>query len=140
MKQLIKFFKYYLPLIIWAGIIFWFSSLPTVETTDVFWQDFLLKKSAHFIEYLVFALLLFRSLKNTSGLSKTKLLWITLLLSLIYAVSDELHQSFVPGREPRIRDVVIDTLGAASVLFVITKLTNRLPRKIVYLAGRIELI
>lgn len=135
-----KFIKYWMPFIIWALIIFWFSSLPTVETTDIFWQDFLLKKSAHFIEYLMFALLLFRALKNNSGFSTDKSLKLTFFLSLIYALSDELHQSFVPGREPRIRDVAIDTLGAASVLFVIANLTERLPKKIVYLANIIELI
>ena len=74
--------------------------------------DFLLKKSAHFIEYFILACLLFRSLKLSFNFSLSKTLILGLLLAVLYAASDEYHQSFVAGREPALRDVLIDSVGA----------------------------
>lgn len=136
---MIKLYKYWLPFLCWALLIYWFSSLPTVTTTQVFWQDFIFKKSAHFFEFMMFSLLLFRALKN-SGVEIKKAFVLTFFISLLYAVSDEFHQSFVPGREPRVRDVIIDALGAVSILFVLTKFSDKMPQIVTNLAKKIEVI
>lgn len=82
------------------------------------WQDFLVKKTAHFIEYYLLAVLIYRSLASTTTYTKRRLLMTALFLSLAYAISDEIHQSFIPGREPRIRDVIIDSSGILVALSV----------------------
>lgn len=52
-------------------------------------------------------------------MSQKKSFILAFLISLVYAVSDEYHQSLVPGREPRIRDVVIDSIGALFAVYVV---------------------
>lgn len=111
--------KAWLPSLVWLVVIFLFSNHPTISTSVVNWQDFLLKKTAHFVEYFILSLLLFRSLNQTTRLSKFKVVTVSFFFSVIYALSDEYHQSFVPGRGPHIRDVFIDTLGAATAQILI---------------------
>jgi VanZ family protein len=106
------------------GVIFWFSSQPVIQTTDFFLADFVMKKTAHFVEYAILSVLVYRALIR-SGIGSKKAIIISAVFSVIYAVSDEWHQSFVPGREPRLRDVVIDSFGAIFGLFL-TKVSFRI--------------
>lgn len=101
----------WIPPIIWAGVIFSFSSLSITPTSEIFWKDFIIKKTAHIVEYAIFALLVYRALVG-SGVAKTKSLVLSILLSTLYGVTDEIHQGFTPGREPKVRDVMIDSLGS----------------------------
>lgn len=117
-----RFLKYWLPTLLWAFLIFNMSGRSSIHTTDVYWQDFVFKKTAHFIEYFIFAVLIYRSLKNTTGFSKEKILILSFVITVFYAASDEFHQSFIPGREPRIRDVVIDAIGATTGLIALQKI------------------
>ena len=102
----------WLPALAWAGVIFLFSSRPAVTASTIDWQDFFIKKSAHFIEYLILALLVYRAIRLTSGLLPSRTFFLTLFVCMLYAVSDEWHQSFIPGRGPHVRDILIDTFGA----------------------------
>lgn len=72
----------------------------------------LLRKSAHFFAYAVLALLLAYALK-TSGLDMRRAMLFAFFGSVLYAVSDEIHQLYIPGRSGEVRDVLIDTAGAA---------------------------
>lgn len=92
------------PPIAWAGVIFTFSSIPTLPKVEIIWWDFILKKSAHVIEYAILYFLLFRAFGY-----KHKLL--VLFICIFYALSDEFHQSFVPGRTSKLSDVGFDTVG-----------------------------
>ena len=112
---------YWLPTVGWAGIIFWFSSRATITTTQVYWQDFTVKKTAHVFVYAVLAVLVYRSLKHTIKLPRTYLLIAALLITVLYALTDEFHQSFTPGREPHLRDIVIDAVGAAVSLWMVDR-------------------
>jgi len=103
--------KYWFPPIIWAGLIFTFSSLPTVQTTKFYMGDFLIKKTAHIIEYGILAILVFRALVN-SNVDKKKSFFFAIIIASIYGITDEFHQSFTPGRGPAVRDVAIDMIGA----------------------------
>jgi len=109
--------KYWLPFFLWAIVIYSFSANPTVKTTEIHWEDFILKKTAHLVEYFVFSLLFYRVLIN-SNVKPKNAFWCTVILAFIYGYSDEFHQSFTPGREPKIRDVLIDTFG--SLLFILS--------------------
>ncbi|MEK7091259.1 MAG: VanZ family protein [Patescibacteria group bacterium] len=103
--------KYWLPTLIWAILIFSFSSQPTLSTSQVYWQDFVIKKSAHLFVYAVLSILIYRSLKLTTHYSRPYLLLFTLTITILYAVTDEFHQTFTLGRGPTLRDVFIDIFG-----------------------------
>lgn len=134
-----KKFKFWLPPIIWASLIFLFSSLPTIQTSEIYWQDFILKKTAHIVEYGIFAALLYRATKN-SGVSKSRAAIYSILIAALYGVTDEIHQSFTPGREPRLRDVLIDTAGAGLFIYFLWRLLPQAPEKLKIWAKRWEIL
>ncbi len=118
-----KLLSLWLPPIIWMGLIFLLSSRPTIKTTQIYWQDFLVKKTAHFVEYAILSFLHIRAFLGSSLLQKKSFI-LAFLLSLIYAASDEYHQSFVPGKETRVRDDVIDSIGALFAIYVVAVKPN----------------
>jgi len=93
----------WIPVVLWAGVIFAFSSIPSLSTGLGTW-DLVLRKLAHATEFGLLAVLLYRALLQAP---------VALLVASAYAVTDELHQSFVRGREAAPRDWAIDTAGAA---------------------------
>jgi VanZ family protein len=84
-------------------VIFAFSSVPDLGTGLGGW-DLLLRKLAHTAEYALLGLLLARA-AGSGG--------VAFALGVLYAASDELHQSFVPGRAGSPLDVLIDAVGVA---------------------------
>ena len=79
--------------------------------------SFFVSKTAHYTEYAILAFFLFYAFAfiKKYGLRYS----IIVLISCLYAISDEFHQKFSSGRTPRIQDVMIDTLGAiTAVLFI----------------------
>lgn len=104
-----KFLKYYLPVFIWLGMIFYFSSIVDLRyrTRDIFSEIFL-RKSAHFLEYFFLAFLFWRIFfQELFFVEKKAFFWSFLFLSLI-AFSDEWRQSFVIGRSGKVIDSVYD--------------------------------
>ncbi len=101
---------YYLPLLGWLGVIYYLSSLPGLAVSTG-WTDFMLRKGAHFVEYLVLCLLIYRLLARHALFSRYRL-WVALFLTAIYAASDEYHQSLVPTRSGNLTDWWLDTTGA----------------------------
>jgi VanZ family protein len=91
----------WLPVVLWAAVIFALSSIPSLGTGLGTW-DLVLRKAAHMTEYAVLAFLLIRALGREAS---------AVALGVLYAVSDELHQSFVRGRHASPVDVAIDTVG-----------------------------
>lgn len=113
-----KLLNAYLPPILWAGFIFFLSSQTVLPGLEVNTWDFVFKKSAHMFVYAVLYLLLHRALLLTtykSKLSKAqslRLLTLPLIITLAYAISDEIHQAYVPGRYGTLRDIGFDLLGS----------------------------
>ncbi len=93
--------RLWLPVLAWAALIFAFSSVPSLGTGLGGW-DLVLRKLAHVAEYAVLGALLARA----AGAA-----WVALALGVLYAASDEVHQSFVAGRAGRPLDVAIDAVG-----------------------------
>jgi VanZ family protein len=110
----------WIPVLIWMSVIFFFSSQPALKTVQIDWQDFIIRKTAHFIEYFILFTLNYRAFLRSSSLSKQQAILLSLCLGVLYAATDEYHQTFVSGREGRLRDVFIDTLGlsASAVVFL----------------------
>jgi|HigsolmetaAR202D_1030399.scaffolds.fasta_scaffold06631_7 VanZ family protein len=112
----------WLAVILWMGVIFAFSAQPTLPRASNDWLDFLVKKGAHFSVFAFLSVLIWQALYwRERGWSWA---WV---ITLLYAISDEWHQSFVPGRNPALRDVVIDACGAATALLIFYWLRKRSP-------------
>jgi VanZ family protein len=112
----------WLPVVLWAGLIFGLSSVPDLGTGLGTW-DLFLRKIAHFCEYAILGALLLRALGRGEIVLGTGFILSPRLLSIAagvaYAATDELHQHFVPGRHAAVRDVAIDAAGVlAGVLLV----------------------
>ena len=71
----------------------------------------IVRKNAHFFAYLVLGILVINALRR-SGVVGIRSMILALLICILYAISDEVHQLFVPGRGAQIRDVIIDSAGA----------------------------
>jgi VanZ family protein len=91
------------PVVLWAAVIFAFSSVSDLGTGLGTW-DLVLRKIAHAAEFAVLGGLLLRALRDERA---------ALAAGIAYAVSDELHQHFVPGRVGSPLDVLIDSVGVA---------------------------
>jgi VanZ family protein len=83
----------------------WFAAL-SIETADL-----LIRKLAHLSEYFIFGFLVSYVLQKRSALMSVRQISLAIPLGIIYAISDELHQSFVPSRTASAMDVLLDTIG-----------------------------
>jgi VanZ family protein len=118
------------PVVAWAALIFvastsWFAGphtesmivpvlawlFPHADPRTLATLHAIVRKLAHFTEYLILGLLIVRALRDDRGWRLEHAL-MAVALATIYAVSDELHQRFVPGRTAAAGDVGIDALGA----------------------------
>jgi len=109
-NKLLKIFKYWLPVILWAGLIFYLSAQPSLKSGLAWPYDFILRKGAHIVEFSILFLLLISAFGNYRMSIKKALLW-AFCLTILYAISDEFHQSFVAERVASLADVAIDSLG-----------------------------
>lgn len=128
----------YGPLILWVAVIFFASTsefsasntsrivrplllwlFPDISEERIAFAHFLVRKMAHFTEYAVFALLAARAF-SSSSLEMLRRRWFmaALLLVVLYSLSDEFHQSFVPTRSASILDSLIDMAGGLTALVI----------------------
>ncbi len=103
-----NFFKYWFPVLVWAGIIFWFSSIPDLKSGLE--QDFIFRKIAHILEFAILTFLLIRGLSK-ERISIKRIVIYSFIFAIFYALTDEYHQSFVWGRQGSLKDVGIDGIG-----------------------------
>lgn len=111
MNYLKRFLYYWFPAIAWMIIIFAVSAQPKGTLPDYGELDFFFKKNAHVLEYCLLAALMLRGVKGDAQIRPAHL-FTAFALTVLYAMTDEVHQLFVPGREGRVLDVVFDSLGA----------------------------
>ena len=112
-----KFMLIWGPVFLFAMFIFIMSSISSPGGNDPFPH---FDKVAHFIVYGTFALLIFRGFSRTMGSNKFLLIAIlTVLLTVGYGLSDELHQSFVPTRDSDIKDIAADGIGAMAAVTIL---------------------
>jgi len=105
----------WLPVVIWAAVIFTLSSIPSLSTGLGTW-DTILRKGAHLTEYAVLGGLLYRALGREP---------LALAVGIGYAATDELHQYFVRGRHASPVDVAIDAVGVAAGMLIWLRLRER---------------
>ena len=100
--------------------------VPGIEA-DLNSFSYFVRKNAHFVAYLVLGLLSSNALGKSKPYSLRSSLLI-LLICVMYAISDEVHQLFVPGRSGQVTDVLIDSAGAIAgigLYFIVMKLRYR---------------
>lgn len=103
--------RLWLPVLLWAGLIWHLSSIPGLRITEAWW-DIVARKLAHMVVFGVLALLIRRALAGSTGLAEPQLSRQALVWTVLYAIVDEVHQHFVPQRHGAVTDVIIDGLGA----------------------------
>jgi len=105
-----KIWKFYLPPILWAGIIFWNSSRPHVHVPKFGFQS--ADKLAHAAVYFILGYLIIRAV---TAASRNAINWkqglLLIFIGILYGASDEFHQLFVPGRSADFFDWVADMFG-----------------------------
>lgn len=127
MQKLKILLNLWFPVVFWMTFIFILSSIQVGSASEFYWKDFIVKKTAHLIEYGVLATLLYRGLKGSKIVTK-KAMCYAIIISFLYAITDEFHQSFTPGRGPAIRDVFIDLIGATIFIYGILKNIKKMPK------------
>lgn len=119
--------------ILWMVLIFIFSHQPASESSELSLGfskkimdiikflvpdnklsyeglHILIRKGAHFTIYLILGLLVTNAFRN-HNLSALRLIVAALLICVLYAISDEIHQLYIPGRSGQVSDVLIDSTG-----------------------------
>lgn len=125
-----------IPVVLWSAFIFYLSSLQFKDQGNIPGLD----KIVHFIEYFVLSMLVYRMIFGGIRIEKKMAGYFTLSAIIIFAVSDEFHQSFVPTREVSLFDILSDTIGATAAIFFIWKLLPKVPKKLFSLAKKSDLI
>lgn len=115
MEKILKKHNYFrlIPALLWMIFIFYLSSGQTTAITGTVTERFYILKFFHLIEYSVLFFLL-----NLGGVTSKK----SVLFAYIFALTDEFHQSFVPGRTALLRDTYIDLIGIF-LAYIIAPLT-----------------
>ena len=135
-KEYTKYYRW-LPAVLWMGFIFFLShqeagsssqlssgitrTLFNIINSTLPWLDleldffhFLVRKGAHFTAYLILGILLAMAMKPLDR----KAYFSIFLLCVLYAISDEFHQTFISGRSGEVRDVLIDSTGSLTGILV----------------------
>ncbi|UOQ94441.1 VanZ family protein [Halobacillus shinanisalinarum] len=152
MKKLV----YWIPSIVWMGVIFYSSSTPYQEQdvkpflSDWFelsglaplfagisftyhhsevsvatlgiagFIEFFIRKGAHVTVYLLLTLLIFYALHRTTNRNYQSIMLISWIATVLYAITDELHQGITPNRTPYVGDVMLDALGGLIATLLIS--------------------
>jgi VanZ family protein len=130
--------KYWLPVLLWMGLIFWMSTgmfswnntlhflepilrsiQPTISHDSIVMINNSLRKAGHVVEYFIWGMLVFRAFR--AGSTEPRMLrwaFLSLVFIVLFAVSDEFHQSFVASRTASILDVGVDMAGGLLAICV----------------------
>jgi VanZ family protein len=107
--------------VLYSGVLWWLSSKPAPEYPPVAIP--LKDKVAHVSAYFIWAVLFGLAIRRTwPSAPVRRIAWIMVAAGILYGISDELHQSFVPSRSADPWDVAADALGAALAAAVLARL------------------
>lgn len=118
----------------WMALIFYLSHQPATQSNgistgvtekvieiiekiapnldiDIRSFNHIIRKNAHFYSYLILGILVSNVVSNYQPVRKKGFI-LALSICVLYAISDEVHQLFIPGRSGQIKDVFIDSVGA----------------------------
>ncbi len=121
------FFTSILPLVLWMLFIFLLSNRQKIAFTKNYTVSFVIFKTLHLIEYAILYCLWLRFFHLIGTKQKY---FAAFLCTFFYGLSDELHQSFIFGREGKFRDALVDALGG--ILAWVLTIKNKNLRKLVF--------
>lgn len=119
-QRLFRLIYYWIPPFIWMLFIFSLSAKSNIGTTQSYIYDFIIFKTLHIIEYAVLYFLFLRAFRTLS-LSLRKQFIFPAVCSLMFAVSDEIHQLFTATRQGKVQDVFIDLIGIIIMYGIVKK-------------------
>jgi VanZ family protein len=144
-SDLVKFIRYWIPVIIWSILICWLSTatfssnqssrfimpaihflFPWISPEGADLIHWVFRKTGHFTVYFIFGLLLFRAFCGDC-LQGRRLRWAvySMITLIFFAIMDEIHQSYVPSRTFLLSDVAIDITGGIFSQVVIAMSAKR---------------
>ncbi|MFD1849034.1 VanZ family protein [Oceanobacillus bengalensis] len=113
-------FSFLEPLVSWITFTY-NQSLVSVDALGINgFIEFFIRKGAHFGVFFVLLCLFYFAIVKTTHLTYKKAIFISFLLSVAYAITDELHQGMTPNRTPYVGDVIIDSIGAGIAILCIS--------------------
>lgn len=111
---------------LWMGVLFWLSSQPSIDAPMLFpGQD----KLFHAGVYGILGIFLLGAMRPGAAGYAGKQIRTGIVIASLYGISDEFHQSFVPGRTPDALDWVADTTGALLAIILLAQLTRTLSQR-----------
>lgn len=115
LKNTFKVSLIYIPWISWMAFTIYLSSLPGEQLviSQTPWVERNIKNLLHFIQYFGLYILTYRVIVYYKFPASR---YVSLLWCIIFAISDEFHQSFTPNREASLNDIIIDSVGATMAL------------------------
>lgn len=118
LAMLPRWLRDWLPLLFWMALIFALSSRSTLVEIGSVTGEKLFYKSAHMLAYAVLLWLWWRAISPHREASWPHL-GAALALTVLYGISDEIHQLYVPGRHGQLADVLFDTSGGLAMVLVL---------------------
>jgi VanZ family protein len=125
MRKFFAYSPYWVPAVLWMGVIFFLSTLPESATPG---RGIVSDKVCHGAEYFILAFLILFALQRTTRASFFTAFWITLGWVALYGLSDEIHQLYVATRNFDVSDLLAD-VGGMVLLFLILWLLQKTSRR-----------
>ena len=116
LRKFVASFPYWVPTILWMGVVFFLSTLPESATPG---RAILSDKVCHAAEYFILAFLILFALQRTTQVRFITSFWIALAWVAVYGLSDEIHQLYVPTRHFDVGDLTADVSGAVVLFFIL---------------------
>jgi len=114
----------WLPVLAWVALIYWLSDQPQLDSPISGAWGMILRKLAHLIEYGVLTVFIIRAIAGDK-IPRQRTVIIAVIVSILYAMGDEIHQIFVDGRRGSGVDVLIDGFGAMLASIIYTRWRSR---------------
>ncbi len=111
-KSIKTFVRWWLPVILWMGVIFIGSSIGNIPRVGGKTTDGIVHRTAHVLEFAVLGALLLRAASQEKPVTKREMIAMLIIVAL-YGASDEFHQRFTPGRSSEGLSVLFDAAGGA---------------------------
>ncbi len=123
-KSIKAFVRWWLPVLLWMGVIFIGSSIGNIPRVGGKVTDGIVHRAAHVLECAVLGALLLRAASQEKPVTKREMIT-TLIVVALYGASDEFHQRFTPGRSSEGLSVLFDVAGGAIGAWVYRQWTAR---------------
>lgn len=114
-RKIYRFIWAWGPPLILMGIIFFLSSRQKISVSEDLDTNFIVFKTLHMIEYACLMLFYVRACILSTKLSAREIVLLSALMTILYGISDEIHQTYVPTRTGKVHDILVDSIGICAM-------------------------